>query len=170
MVSLELPEHLRNRLKRPFGRLISDVNELEIDSETVITIGDKTSDEVLRRGIKPKICVYDGRIKRKKIQIPDMIKEFDAEDIEVKNPPGGLTQEVFNAIELALKGRSNFKIRVDGEEDLIAIAAIALAPLGSLVLYGQPDEGLVVVRVDNKNKLEVKSIIEEMENEDRSIR
>ena len=39
-------------------------------------------------------------------------------------------------------------IVVDGEEDLLALPAIALAPLTSVILYGQPDEGLVIVKVD----------------------
>ncbi len=167
MASLRLPKHLRKKLKKPFGHLISDVNKLEINSETIICIGDKTSEEILKKGIKPKICVYDGKIKRKRIQIPDIIKKFDAKKIEIKNPPGSLTEEAFDAINFALKGESSFKIWVDGEEDLITLAAIALAPLDSLVLYGQPSEGVVVVRVDNKNKLKINGILKEMENEDR---
>ncbi|ODS37509.1 MAG: hypothetical protein A7315_04015 [Candidatus Altiarchaeales archaeon WOR_SM1_79] len=170
MASLRLPRHLRKKLKKPLGHLIPSVNELEINSKTIICIGDKTSEEILKKGIKPKLCVYDGKIKRKSIEIPDVIKKFDAKKIEIKNPPGSLTEESFNAVNLALKSESNFKIKVDGEEDLIALAAIDLAPLNSLVLYGQPDEGVVVVPADNKNKIKVKGILKEMkseENEDR---
>ncbi|RLI90544.1 MAG: DUF359 domain-containing protein [Candidatus Altiarchaeales archaeon] len=167
MASLRLPKHLRKKLKKPFGHLISSIDELEIESEIIICVGDKTSEEALKRGIKPKICVYDGKIKRKDIKIPLVIKNFAAKEIEIKNPPGSLTDESFDAVNLALKSESNFKIKVDGEEDLITLAVIDLAPLNSLVLYGQPDEGVVVVRVDNKNKIKVRSILKEMKDEDR---
>ncbi len=167
MASLRLPTHLRKKLKKPFGNLIPDVNDLEIETEIVICVGDKTSEEILGRGIKPKICVYDGMIKREKIQIPDVIKKFKAEDIEIKNPPGTLTKEAFDAFKSAFKSKLNFKIKVDGEEDLTTLAAIDVAPVGSIVIYGQPNEGVVVVRVDNKNKIRVKNILDEMENGDR---
>lgn len=39
-------------------------------------------------------------------------------------------------------------ILVDGEEDLAVLPCILTAPSGSLVLYGQPGEGLVVCEVD----------------------
>ncbi|RLI88562.1 MAG: DUF359 domain-containing protein [Candidatus Altiarchaeales archaeon] len=167
MASLRLPKHLRKKLKKPLGHLISSIDELEIDSETIICVGDKTSEEVLKRGIKPKICVYDGKIKRRGIKIPAVIKKFAAKEIEIKNPPGSLTEESFNAVDFALKSESNFKIKVDGEEDLITLVVIDLAPLNSLVLYGQPDEGVVVVPADNKNKIKVRNMLKEMENEDR---
>lgn len=37
---------------------------------------------------------------------------------------------------------------VDGEEDLLTLVAMAVAPLGSFVIYGQPREGVVLVEVD----------------------
>lgn len=170
MASFRLPEHLRKKLKKPLGDLVSDVDEVEINSNTIICVGDKTTEEILKKGINPKICVYDGKIKRKSIKIPDVIKKFNAKMMEIKNPPGNLTEEGFNAIEFALKSDSNFKIKVDGEEDLITLAAITLAPMDSLVLYGQPDEGVVVVKVDSGSKLKVKNILNEMENEGRDIK
>jgi uncharacterized protein (UPF0218 family) len=41
---------------------------------------------------------------------------------------------------------------VEGEEDLLTLVAMAVAPLGSFVIYGQPGEGLVVVEVDDAAK------------------
>ena len=57
----------------------------------------------------------------------------------------------------------NFKIIVDGEEDLAALAAIKTAPENSIVFYGQPGEGLVKVCVDEKIKEEVQGIIKRMD-------
>jgi len=37
--------------------------------------------------------------------------------------------------------------RHKGEEDLAALLAIAMAPISSVIIYGLPDKGAVVVRV-----------------------
>jgi Uncharacterized protein conserved in archaea len=53
-------------------------------------------------------------------------------------------------------------IIVDGEEDLAALSAIFLAPENTKVIYGMPDEGVVVVdSSDSKEK--VKKLLKKME-------
>ena len=54
-------------------------------------------------------------------------------------------------------GRS--AVIVDGEEDLLALVAISVAPDGSLVVYGQPNEGLVLVPVTSQKKKEIADIL-----------
>lgn len=162
MKDLKLPEHLREKLKRPFGNLIKDGDKFNLRSNLIICVGDKTSERILGIGILPKICIYDGKIMRRDIKIPEVIKNFNANEIRAKNPAGYITQELFNAVEKALNSSGNFKIFVDGEEDLAAIAVIDLAPIGSLVLYGQPGEGIVLVNVDKKSKELIKNILKGM--------
>ena len=70
--------------------------------------------------------------------------------------PGYMTKEMVQAVlfavkEILFKGR-NMVIKVDGEEDLAGVPAILLSPLGSIVLYGQPSVGLVLVEVTEKKK------------------
>ena len=55
------------------------------------------------------------------------------------------------------------KIVINGEEDLLALPAVLFAPEGSFVVYGQPKEGVVVIKVTAEKKAEVKLIIDEME-------
>lgn len=73
-----------------------------------------------------------------------------------KNPPGHITKTLVLAISKAIKQyiRTGGKqiIKVVGEEDLAALPAILLAPLGSVVFYGQPGEGVVVVEVTEEEK------------------
>ncbi|HEX55346.1 MAG: hypothetical protein DRO90_01535 [Candidatus Altiarchaeales archaeon] len=165
--NLKLPDSMRNELKKPFGKLIKTLNEFRIDKyKNIICIGDRTSDIVLRSGIKPKVVVFDGREMRMKIEVPDSIRNFDAIEINIYNPAGHIREESFRTMETALASNSNFKIYVDGEEDLIALVAMKLAPIGSLVLYGQPSQGIVVVEINEEIKAKVDKIIEGMENED----
>ncbi|TET75859.1 MAG: DUF359 domain-containing protein, partial [Candidatus Heimdallarchaeota archaeon] len=53
-------------------------------------------------------------------------------------------------------------IKISGEEDLLVLPAIYETPYNSKVLYGQPNEGLVVVTVTEEIKKKVKSLIQKM--------
>jgi GTP-dependent dephospho-CoA kinase len=53
-------------------------------------------------------------------------------------------------------------ILVNGEEDLMTIPAILISPLDSLVLYGHPEKGIVIVKVTESKKKEVLSIFNKM--------
>ncbi len=47
---------------------------------------------------------------------------------------------------------------VDGEEDLLTLVAVLYAPENALVVYGQPNQGIVVVRVTSKKRAEAERI------------
>jgi len=63
----------------------------------------------------------------------------------------------------ALEDDELVHIVVDGEEDLLVIVAVLYAPEGSLVVYGQPGEGIVVVRVTGEKRAEAVGILKAME-------
>ncbi len=162
MEDLQVSLRTRKKLKSFFVQIIKNVSEIDFKGKIVVCVGDRTSEEVLKAGITPKICVYDCRLMRKEIPIPERIKNFSAIDVHVKNPPGKITKELFDAIRKGFQNSSSSKIRVDGEEDLATLAAISLAPVGSLVLYGQPKRGLVAIAVDEDIKKNVDEILNEM--------
>jgi GTP-dependent dephospho-CoA kinase len=164
-MALTLSQSLRQRLKEPFGELVSDIGPIagEISGGFVVSVGDKVTVGLLRNNIKPQVCVYDGRTKRIKIAVPRILKEYDAREVKVKNPPGALTSEALEQMESALRSAARTKIVVDGEEDLFTIAAIKYAPMGAYVLYGQPDRGVVKVKVDESAKKKIDELISEME-------
>jgi uncharacterized protein (UPF0218 family) len=51
---------------------------------------------------------------------------------------------------------------VEGEEDLLTIVAVLYAPDGSFVVYGQPNEGIVVVKATPEKKDEANKLLNEM--------
>ena len=71
------------------------------------------------------------------------------ECIHVKNPAGTLTDELIQALKYAVL-HPPVTINVDGEEDLTVIPLILAAPLGAIVLYGQPHKGVVVRTVNRE--------------------
>jgi len=90
-------------------------------------------------------------------------ESHDSPGVKVTNPPGHITNELVNAVKEAylgiIKDGKQRIIEVDGEEDLAGVPAVLLAPLGSLVLYGQPGEGVVVVEVTEERKETLLSIL-----------
>ena len=46
--------------------------------------------------------------------------------------------------------KKNTALLVDGEEDILTLAAILSAPDHSIIIYGQPREGSVIVKVEDK--------------------
>lgn len=78
----------------------------------------------------------------------------------MKNPPGNLSPETLEAFK---ETERPLKIVVEGEEDLAAIPAVLNAPLGSVVVYGQPHEGIVMVRVDEDAKQKFLEILKRFE-------
>ncbi len=61
-----------------------------------------------------------------------------------ENPAGILTPCLHEAISKALRAEEPLVLEVDGEEDLAPLVIHCLAPVGTLVLYGQPKTGVVV--------------------------
>lgn len=159
-----LPERLRKALKKPLGSLIkqdilkSKTTLDEVRSKPIITVGDATTEKILILGIRPILQIIDGKEKRMVRQSP----KSEITEIRVINPPGVLTDEGIACVKNALRQRKQLRIFVQGEEDLFTIPALAFAKEGSLVLYGQPDKGLVVVEVNKESKENAIKILLEM--------
>ncbi len=56
----------------------------------------------------------------------------------------------------------HIQIVINGEEDLAALPAIAMAPISSVIIYGLPDKGAVVVRVTEDKKKEIQLLLNRM--------
>jgi uncharacterized protein (UPF0218 family) len=165
-----LTRDLRNRLKRPLGELVRGpipepylkVRD-ELEKHPIVTVGDVVTENVLKLGIRPIVALYDLKTKRKEYS-PKI--EDSAVFLTVTNPPGVITKALLDAVRKAfgLAGRGrNVHILVNGEEDLGAIPAVLYAPLGSIVLYGQPDEGVVLIKVTPECKRRCAKILASME-------
>jgi len=125
----------------------------------IVSVGDVVSRNLVKENFRPKLLIVDNRVMRSNVEPAKLDAD---EEKHVKNPPGTITFEALNAIQEAFKTTHTVKIVVDGEEDLLALPAIQHAPENALVIYGQPHEGLVVVRVTLQKKAEVSEILEEM--------
>lgn len=165
----DLPVELRPRLKKPYGNLypgdhpsVVDQIKAHLDESFVIAVGDVTTYNLFKAGVRPRLCLIDQYTKRTAVSkaISAVTSRTDYVNIYVKNPAGMLSSEMVLAIKDALaSGEKHICICVDGEEDLATLPVIALADVGSLVLYGQPDEGLVCVKVTEDKKEEMNGML-----------
>ncbi|QQG49329.1 MAG: DUF359 domain-containing protein [archaeon] len=162
----KLPKSLRSSLAKPLGRLF-EADELTgtafkravEEPAMVITVGDRVTETVWGMGRAPDLQVVDSKENRVNREPPEV--PF-ARQVNVKNPAGSLSQEAIEGVRDALGGKKPARLFVDGEEDLLAIPVIALAPVSAVVFYGQPGEGIVAVRADSLSKSRNRRILSEM--------
>jgi uncharacterized protein (UPF0218 family) len=176
---LKLTEEVRAFAKKPFGLLYRGeganvVKRALRGDEFLVCVGDIVSLTTLKAGFKPKIIVFDGKTVRKELNSIDEIRELSRgyEEVIAVNPAGciteDLTEKVFVAVNSALEG-SNVRIYVKGEEDLAVMPLVALLPNGSVILYGQPNEGVVRVDVNDERKVIILSMLERMEKHGKTL-
>jgi len=169
-----VPEMLRTTLRRPLGDLVpgSDIDLGQVLRNIIkegkparlILVGDSVSRQATRAGIAPDVMIIDNLEKR---QRATAYAHPHNRVINAKNQAGKIEHKARLAVERAIRGEADL-VEIEGEEDLLAIIAVIAAPLGSLVVYGQPNEGVVLVRVSAENKVEAGRILEQMDrvNED----
>jgi len=165
-----LTPEVRIKLKKPIGILIQGsytetmkklLNIIKEEKPSaIISVGDMVSKNLTENHVLPQLAIVDNKVMRRNIRpIPIRAEKT----VYVKNPPGAITEEAVTAIQGALKSNRHVKIIVDGEEDLLTSIAVLYAPQNSFVLYGQPYEGIVIVKVTPEKKAEISEILKTME-------
>lgn len=156
---LKLP--LGTLLKGPEGNESQAIKTIQKPCGTpLITIGDVVTKSFLNQGIMPDIVVVDYRTNRsatEKISTPGVV-------VHAANTPGTISKEAVGAVSNILKQyrkqRQNFVLHVTGEEDLLVLPFMLLAPLETIIVYGQPKEGVVKVVVSEENKNMVERLLQ----------
>lgn len=166
-------EHV-NILKKPFGELIKQeeiskqkINSMVDGSKSLITVGDATTEKIISLGLTPDLSIIDcveRRVRRTESKIVELKNFFSKrtqfKQYQCKNPKGTIAKEAYLTIKKILMKREQAIIFIDGEEDMLALAVFALAPLDSVVFYGQPLEGLVSVKLNAKIKNKSRNLLD----------
>ena len=160
---------LRAKFKEPFGMLIrgSFAETMDKMAEMVerekppkiISVGDTVSRNLYERQMNLQLSITDNKRRRKEIK-PTIFASMRI--VKVINPQGTITEEAIAAVRQALEGEERVHIIVDGEEDLLTIVAVLYAPEQSFVVYGQPFEGIVVVKVTSEKKAAAEEFLKAM--------
>lgn len=171
-----LPESLRGVLRKPLGRIISSFSLLSPQQMKRMkdiamkqgrfyhcAVGDIVTLELKKRGIMPFISIIDGKTKRKALNTKIMETILDKDRSNALNEKGTIQKdaclEIQKLFEMGHKSAIK-QVYIQGEEDLLTLVAVLLAPLGAHVWYGQQGVGAVDVRVTEKKKETVYNLIQ----------
>lgn len=165
-IVLSLPDALRGAFKDPLGPIETDAEVLAGDVVgPLITVGDVVTYHFERIGHTPDVAVVDGLTERDTVE-DDVARTLEASDArrrEANNPAATLSESMLRTLREALEAAEPTVIDVDGEEDLVTLPAIAIAPDGASVVYGQPGEGMVHVRVDSEVRERARDLLNRMD-------
>jgi uncharacterized protein (UPF0218 family) len=157
---------MREQLAAGFGRMV-DIKGLSAeikDCQFIMAVGDMVSFTLLDNGFEPDLVIYDLKTERRPYtSLTAKLDRLKGVDAKVANPAGQITTELVREIALALERNVPTKLLVEGEEDLAALACVAMAPLGSCLIYGVPGKGMAMLRVDEDAACQARSVIYSME-------
>lgn len=168
--TLYLPSNQRGYFKKPIGKLISgSLNNsswatLQIKKNLkkslpslIITVGDIATQSFIGNNLPINLAVVDFRHRRQNLakNFHQKIPKFSLNH-QTTNFPGTLSPQLTLRLKEIVPEITLFSslqvINVNGEEDLSVLPLILLSPLNTFIFYGQPDKGIVQVKVTEKTK------------------
>ena len=153
-------------MKIPLGVLLLEnqadkpgIKKFLSEGSYVITVGDRTTEKMIDFDLIPSLQIIDGQEKREKREPP---KLDSATELTVDNPAAEITPQSISMIKKAFTLPSPVRLFVNGEEDLLVLPACLYAPENAIVLYGQPNEGLVIVKITPEIRNKVQRLLDLM--------
>ena len=163
---MKLPDSLREQLKIPLGILLpigqdtkENIQKYISNNLYLITVGDKTTEKMIEYEIIPSLQIIDGFEKRQKREFPKLGNESE---LKVDNPAAEITLESIEIIKKAFTMTPPIRLTVNGEEDLMVLPVCIHAPKNSVVLYGQPNKGLVLVQITTEIRNKAQTLLDMM--------
>ena len=161
---MKLPDSLRDQLKIPLGILLPigqdnkrNIQKYLSDDSFIITVGDRTTEKMIDFDLIPSLQIIDGLEKRIK---RDIIKLGNAFELKIDNPAAEITLESIEIIRKAFTMNSPIRLTVNGEEDLLVLPVCIHAPENSVILYGQPHKGLVLVEITTEIRNKAQALLD----------
>ena len=156
---------MAQELKDTDNKVYLESPEFLKETEYIATIGDICTIKIFEQIREPNLAIVDLKTKRN-ISLDneqlETIMKIGINKVEVENPPGSISNQMWKAIESSFSNEKNTRITVKGEEDLAALAVISMAPKGAKVIYGMPDRGMVVVDVNQQSKMRANNFLKRM--------
>jgi pantetheine-phosphate adenylyltransferase len=161
--TIHLTDHQRQELAKPLAHLIDLINYTPPkpnQHRLICVVGDKSLETFIDRRWSYSLGVYDQKQQRQlsSSAIIDSIKP----QISVVNKPGEISIELAAALQKTLNSHSQH-LKVEGEEDLATAALALLLPLGSIIYYGQPNQGIIELEITEQSKELFRTLLTEHE-------
>lgn len=175
---LKIPDKLLGYFKKPYGKLFSSTKEFiksglsKKNKGLLINVGDQSAYSLLQSGISLDIIVIDNKVRRQPFKGKI---DFNGKELKAVNRLGIMGRSLWTTVKKSISlasGKEKIKVVVAGEDDLAVLPYVIMAPLGSVILYGQPEldfegekieGGLVAIKVDLEKKNDAVRLLREME-------
>jgi cytidyltransferase-like protein len=170
--SLHLPEKLRSKLRKPIGPVTKNIHEQKTKMQNapmIISVGDIVTFSLVESGMYPDLSIVDFQTRRHDLKINEqaLLEKITKSGFVCTNAAGKIeikaAEAIFETIENFFESGEKQAITIKGEEDLLTLPTILFAPLGSIVIYGQYNEGAVFVDVTEQKKEEILHLINQFE-------
>ena len=79
--------------------------------------------------------------------------------LSCENSAGNISNDSLSKIKYALRSEKKVILKVNGEEDLLTLPFCSYAPTNSVIFYGQPNAGMVIIEVNDMVRIKAKSLI-----------
>lgn len=167
--TLQLPDEQRSKLTDPFGELIDKlqlwVTSQQIVSKKLITVGDVITKSCNELHLAQKVSVIDFLTQRQRVFTNILELGFTGNEKEflITNQPSHIMPEAFRVarqIFSPFQIQERIIVQVSGEEDLVVLPFLLAAPLGFIILYGQPKQGVVKIVVSEESKEKAYTIVD----------
>jgi len=161
---VRISSEARTYLSKPLGKLyrpdgleeLRDTLYKARASFKLASVGDRVTKTLIDWSITPDIAVIDCMERRRPVNIVD--ESLFNLIIYVDNRRGMVNLSITDIIRKNL-ARAPILLKVGGEDDLVGIPVIMALDDGDIMLYGQPNEGIVLVEVTSKLKKRLEELI-----------
>lgn len=156
----ELSQSQKDQFKDKQGGIISQPT---LVTPFCFVVGDIVLETFIQNQWPYTLGVFDGKTQRHNYTSPALIKI--SPDLQMDNSAGQILPELSSKISELLSSlvtstlKIPYHIKIEGEEDLVAVCIAMLAPLGSSVYYGQPNEGIVEVIITEELKEKFRQVL-----------
>lgn len=146
----KLSETQRKFFQKLHGQIVSEPAEI---TKTTVVVGDISLEKFQQAGWFFNLGIFDNFSERTPVETATKNSPLPIQTID--NPAGTISSKAFQFISDFLQNYSNKKphlLKIKGEEDLMTVVAVLASPLDTIVYYGQPNQGLVELKVTEELK------------------
>ncbi|MDD5337228.1 MAG: DUF359 domain-containing protein [Candidatus ainarchaeum sp.] len=148
-----VPESVRTELREPLGSLMDFQSFISsYGKRKIVAVGDAVVLALLRAKIESFVSVFDFSTRRNPIpekERSELAAKYP-EPLVCENPAGTIAEALEQSAKLVLK--TGGALRIVGEEDLAALVFMRLCPDALIIVYGQPEKGVVAIECNEASR------------------
>ncbi len=155
---IKLTAAAKEILRRPIGKAVG-ARVLKEMRGPLIIVGDISTAYCISHNVRFTAAYIDGRTKHHPYEL-SVVPPYTLHESSVENTAGTISQSAAKLLSQTSIDSTNAIYKIDGEEDLLSVAAVVLLPIGSHTVYGYPysPQSMRVITVTERTKVRFASL------------